>query len=72
MVWIKREKNKEKEATAWAKSFQALTEKMNASNTSRDRRLERLVEMLEKIWSEKDKARPRNMATVVKPAKVLT
>ena len=47
-VWMRREKEKEKETTAGTKSLEALTEKINASNTSRYPGLERLVEMLEK------------------------
>ena len=46
-----------------------MTEKVN---TSRDPGLERLVKMLEKKWSEEDKAKLRNMTRVVKPAKVPT
>ena len=69
---MRREKDKEKETTAWTKSLEGLTEKMNASNASRDPGLERLMEMLEKKWSEEDKANPRSMAGVVKPVKVPT
>ena len=48
VVWMRREKDKEKETTAWTKSLEALTERMNASNVSRDPCIEKLVEMLEK------------------------
>ena len=49
VVWMKREKDKEKETTAWTKSLEALTEKVN---TSRDPGQAKLVEMLEKKWKE--------------------
>ena len=70
VVWMRREKDEEKETKAWIKSLEALTEKRNASNASRYPDLERLVEMLEKKWPEEDKAELGNMARVVKPAKV--
>ena len=55
---------------AWTKGLETFAKKMNTLNASRDLGLERLADILEKKWSEEDKAKPRNMARVVKLAKV--
>ena len=72
VIWMKKEKNEEKETSVLTKSFEILCEKMNTMSASRDHGLERLVELFEKTCLEEDIARPRTMARVVKPAKVPT
>ena len=69
---MRRGKDKEKETLAWMNGLETSAEKMITLGASRDPGLERLVEMLEKKWSEEDKAKPRNMARVVKSTKVPT
>ena len=70
VVWMKRERDKEKEILSWTKSLKMLIEKVN---TQRDPGMQQLVELMEKKWSNEEKTMSvRKMVRVVKQAKVPT